>query len=265
MIRERWFKALEDVMVCYDGTVRNLLGDLIQFNYGGKWLIIVCRDDPQSGGSSKCNIEFQNASSCHSCYSSCIGETPPDSRGFCLGGWWNRVQVPPISSVSWLNVWYSGSPIHWRTSHSNDTDTFHYAGVSSKKVTLGVPCLKEIINVATNIKTPSLTVYLEPEISRSKFLAKNIQQELAYTSLCTVIAAIEIWYDPDPSSTNIEDDSIFVEPFFAIPKKEIKSKLHLKSPWLLCLKLDRFLPSILHHQWASFLSISTHLFWILYQ
>jgi DNA-directed RNA polymerase II subunit RPB1 len=27
-------KALEDVMVCYDGTVRNSLGDLIQFNYG---------------------------------------------------------------------------------------------------------------------------------------------------------------------------------------------------------------------------------------
>ena len=27
-------KALEDVMVCYDSTVRNSLGDLIQFNYG---------------------------------------------------------------------------------------------------------------------------------------------------------------------------------------------------------------------------------------
>jgi DNA-directed RNA polymerase II subunit RPB1 len=34
MISERWFKALEDVMVCYDSTVRNSLGDLIQFNYG---------------------------------------------------------------------------------------------------------------------------------------------------------------------------------------------------------------------------------------
>ena len=27
-------KVLEDVIVCYDGTVRNSLGDLIQFNYG---------------------------------------------------------------------------------------------------------------------------------------------------------------------------------------------------------------------------------------
>ena len=118
-------------------------------------------------------------------------------------------------------------------------NTFHYAGVSSKNVTLGVPRLKEIINVATNIKTPSLTVYLEPEISRSKFLAKNVQQELVYTSLRTVTAAVEIWYDPDPSSTIIEDDSVFVESFFAIPDEEIDSKLHLQSPWLLRLELDR--------------------------
>ena len=118
-------------------------------------------------------------------------------------------------------------------------NTFHYAGVSSKNVTLGVPRLKEIINVATNIKTPSLTVYLEPEISRSRFLAKNVQQELSYTSLRTVTAAVEIWYDPDPSSTIIEDDSVFVESFFAIPDEEIDSKLHLQSPWLLRLELDR--------------------------
>ena len=118
-------------------------------------------------------------------------------------------------------------------------NTFHYAGVSSKNVTLGVPRLKEIINVATNIKTPSLTVYLDSEISRSSALAKNVQQELAYTSLRTVTAAVEIWYDPDPSSTIIEDDSVFVESFFAIPDEEIDSKLHLQSPWLLRLELDR--------------------------
>jgi DNA-directed RNA polymerase II subunit RPB1 len=118
-------------------------------------------------------------------------------------------------------------------------NTFHYAGVSSKNVTLGVPRLKEIINVATNIKTPSLTVYLDPEISRSSELAKNVQQELAYTSLRTVTASVEIWYDPDPSSTIIEEDSVFVESFFAIPDEEIESKLHLQSPWLLRLELDR--------------------------
>ncbi|KAI0075928.1 beta and beta-prime subunits of DNA dependent RNA-polymerase [Panus rudis PR-1116 ss-1] len=118
-------------------------------------------------------------------------------------------------------------------------NTFHYAGVSSKNVTLGVPRLKEIINVATNIKTPSLSVYLEPEISKDAVLAKNVQQELAYTSLRTVTAAVEIWYDPDPRSTIIEEDEVFVESFFAIPDEEMESKIHLQSPWLLRLELDR--------------------------
>ncbi|KAL0955363.1 hypothetical protein HGRIS_001611 [Hohenbuehelia grisea] len=118
-------------------------------------------------------------------------------------------------------------------------NTFHYAGVSSKNVTLGVPGLKEIINVATNIKTPSLSVYLEPNIARESTLAKTVQQKLAYTSLRTVTGAVEIWYDPDPSSTIIEEDSVFVESFFAIPDEEVESKLHLQSPWLLRLELDR--------------------------
>ncbi|KAJ2911565.1 hypothetical protein MD484_g8848, partial [Candolleomyces efflorescens] len=118
-------------------------------------------------------------------------------------------------------------------------NTFHYAGVSSKNVTLGVPRLKEIINVATNIKTPSLTIHLDKEIGKSVDLAKNVQQELAYTSLRTVTAAVEIWYDPDPQSTIIEEDSLFVESFFAIPDEGIEASLHLQSPWLLRLVLDR--------------------------
>ena len=117
-------------------------------------------------------------------------------------------------------------------------NTFHYAGVSSKNVTLGVPHLKEIINVAMNIKTPSLSVYLQPEIAKDPVLPKNVQQELAYTTLRTVTAAVEIWYDPDPSSTIIKEDNVFVESFFAIPD-EVESKLHLQSPWLLRLELDR--------------------------
>lgn len=48
-------------------------------------------------------------------------------------------------------------------------NTFHYAGVSAKNVTLGVPRLKEIINVSKKPKTPSLTVYLQVQA----FLIKN--------------------------------------------------------------------------------------------
>ncbi|RDB18246.1 hypothetical protein Hypma_000605 [Hypsizygus marmoreus] len=93
----------------------------------------------------------------------------------------------------------------------------------TKDSTLAAQSIGEIINVGTNIKTPSLTVYLESEISCSSTLVKKVQQELAYTLLCTVMAAVEIWYDPDPSSTIIEEDSVFVESFFAILDEEIES------------------------------------------
>ncbi|KAL4080769.1 hypothetical protein J3A83DRAFT_4367185 [Scleroderma citrinum] len=107
------------------------------------------------------------------------------------------------------------------------------------KKDLSVPQLKEIINVMTNIKTSSLSVYLEPGIAEDWMLVKNVQQELAYMSLHTVTAAIGIWHDPDPTSIIIKEDSIFMGPFFAIPDEEIKTNLHLQSPWLLWLVLDK--------------------------
>ena len=51
-------------------------------------------------------------------------------------------------------------------------NTFHYAGVSAKNVTLGVPRLKEIINVSKRPKTPSLTVYLFPRCAKDAEKAK---------------------------------------------------------------------------------------------
>ena len=80
-------------------------------------------------------------------------------------------------------------------------------------------------------------VYLEPEIAAGSALAKNVQQELAYTSLQTVTAVVEIWYDPNPASTIIEEDTVFVESFFAILDKDVESKFHQQSPWLLDLEL----------------------------
>ena len=118
-------------------------------------------------------------------------------------------------------------------------NTFHYAGVSSKNVTLGVPRLKEIINVATNIKTPSLTVFLDEETARDQIAVKNVQAELEHTTLRTVTAATEIIYDPDPTTTIVDEDRDFVEAYFAIPDEQVEQNIHKQSPWLLRLELDR--------------------------
>jgi len=54
-------------------------------------------------------------------------------------------------------------------------NTFHYAGVSATNVTLYVPCLKELVNVAKNIKTPSSLIYVMPEIDKRKEKTKTVQ------------------------------------------------------------------------------------------
>uniref|UniRef100_A0A453CSM0 DNA-directed RNA polymerase subunit n=1 Tax=Aegilops tauschii subsp. strangulata TaxID=200361 RepID=A0A453CSM0_AEGTS len=116
-------------------------------------------------------------------------------------------------------------------------NSFHYAGVSAKNVTLGVPRLTEIINVAKKIKTPSLSVFLKPEVSKKKELAKNVQCALEYTTLRSVIHATEIWYDPDPLGTTIEEDVEFVKSYYEMPDEDIN--LDKLSPWLLRIELNR--------------------------
>lgn len=118
-------------------------------------------------------------------------------------------------------------------------NTFHYAGVSSKNVTLGVPRLKEVMNVAVNIKTPSLQVFLTPEMRGSMLSAKEVQRELEHATLRTVTAAVEIIFDPDPASTIIEEDKEFVDGYFAMPDAGVEDKYDRMSPWVLRLELDR--------------------------
>jgi DNA-directed RNA polymerase II subunit RPB1 len=116
-------------------------------------------------------------------------------------------------------------------------NTFHYAGVSAKNVTLGVPRLKEIINIAKKVKTPSLCVYLKQHCSRDSEAAKTVQCRLEHTTLRKVTAATEIYYDPDPQTTVIPEDMELVRSYMEMPDEELE--LDKMSPWLLRIELDR--------------------------
>lgn len=76
-------------------------------------------------------------------------------------------QVHPGEMVGALAAQSLGEPATQMT-----LNTFHYAGVSAKNVTLGVPRLKEIINISKKPKTPSLTVFLIGQASRDAEKAK---------------------------------------------------------------------------------------------
>lgn len=148
---------------------------------------------------------------------------------------WARSMVSPGEMVGVLAAQSIGEPATQMT-----LNTFHFAGVSSKNVTLGVPRLKEILNVASDIKTPGMAVYLESK-NATQEEAKRMRSTVEHTSLRSVTAVTEIYYDPDVRSTNIPEDMDLVESHFLIgdANDEVKQKLSQQSRWLLRITLDR--------------------------
>jgi len=114
-------------------------------------------------------------------------------------------------------------------------NTFHHAGVSAKNVTLGVPRLKEIINVSKKPKTPSLIVFLKGAPAKDAEKCKDVLCQLEHTTLRKVTSNTAIYYDPSPQNTVIREDEEWVNIYYEMPDFDI-NKL---SSWLLRIELDR--------------------------
>lgn len=117
-------------------------------------------------------------------------------------------------------------------------NTFHFTGVSAKNVTLGVPRLKEILNVSQNIKTPSMSVYQVPENIHSMEKATALRSRVTFTALRSVTETWEIWYDPHITTTIIPDDEDFVDSYFLL-EDDTENLEGTQSKWLLRIVLSR--------------------------
>ncbi|KAI9824170.1 MAG: DNA-directed RNA polymerase II subunit rpb1 [Phylliscum demangeonii] len=144
-----------------------------------------------------------------------------------------RSGISPGEMVGVLAAQSIGEPATQMT-----LNTFHFAGVSSKNVTLGVPRLKEILNVAKNIKTPSMTVYQDPQNAWDKEGAKTLRSAVEHTTLRSVTDCTEIYYDPDPKTTVIPSDVDMVDSYYIIPEDNMDDPEE-QSPWLLRIVLAR--------------------------
>jgi len=145
-------------------------------------------------------------------------------------------RVQPGEMVGALAAQSIGEPATQMT-----LNTFHYAGVSAKNVTLGVPRLKEIINVSKQPKTPSLTVFLKPEFGNDSEAAKEVQSILEHTTLGSVTQRTEIWYDPiqpleAERATCVDEDEEFVRLYYDTSFEEVDF-LRISS-WVLRIELD---------------------------
>ncbi len=70
-------------------------------------------------------------------------------------------------------------------------------------------------------------------------MAKNVQCTLEYTTLRKVTKETEIYYDPDPKDTVIEEDKEFVHDYFEFEGETMDIDAARMSPWLLRIELNR--------------------------
>ena len=125
-------------------------------------------------------------------------------------------------------------------------NTFHFAGVASKSnVTRGVPRIEEILSLSSEIKNPSLSVYLKPEDERDKEKAQIIMYMLEHTKLKEVIRSTEICFDPDDLNTLISQDKECIEQYKAFENLVSEcSEVNLesgdieKSKWIIRMEMD---------------------------
>ena len=127
----------------------------------------------------------------------------------------------------------------------NTLNTFHFAGVASKSnVTRGVPRIEEILSLSSEIKNPSLSVYLKPEDERQKEKAQTIMYMLEHTKLEEIVKSIEVCFDPDDSNTLIGDDSETLAQFKEFEKMIAEcadmtfSDENEKSKWIIRMEMD---------------------------
>lgn len=111
----------------------------------------------------------------------------------------------------------------------------HQAGVSSKNVTLGVPRLKELINVSNKLKSPSLTIFLrdevlekDKEVEGHQHISETIKNKIEFKILRDLVENTKITKSKISSKssdlrktknspTHDTEDAYFTEIFNKIP------------------------------------------------
>ena len=143
----------------------------------------------------------------------------------------------------------------------NTLDSFHSSGTAAAvKATSGVPRLKELLSVSKNIKTPTLVIYMKPDISlitnpvfnadgdisdtriqESKERSMKVMQELEITRFADILHSTEIYWDPPGESglqTGVPDDDSILSIYRAFSSVE-SQRMRSQSPWVLRMKLHK--------------------------
>jgi DNA-directed RNA polymerase II subunit RPB1 len=112
-------------------------------------------------------------------------------------------------------------------------NTFHLAGVSDKNVTLGIPRLRELLDVSSNMKTPCMTVFYRRPLDwaqrNSREMVEIQNQLLALLperNMKDCLSSTRIYFDAGDFESHV--DSI---PF-------LETEMSSRTPWVLSLRFD---------------------------
>jgi len=218
-MQRRLINALEHLRIEYDGTVRNSIGDIVQFRYGedgvdpaksdhGKAVnvgriaeqvrIMVEKGKPAP----KEYVKEQVEEVAEKLTKQLVEELKRDlvkeeltRKGvdkaveLTLENY-KRALVEPGEAVGIVAAQSIGEPGTQMTLR-----TFHYAGVREQNVTLGLPRLIEIVDARRMPSTPIMTIYLDKEHGASKKKATEVAREIISTNMEDITKAMYLELD----------------------------------------------------------------------
>ncbi len=249
-MQRRLINALEHLRIEYDRTVRNSIGDIIQFKYGedgvdpaksdhGKAVnvrrlveqikITIEKEKPAPKQYIKKKLEEAEAQLTpllvkelnHELAKAKLSQKGVDEAVSLTVENYKRALVEPGEAVGVIAAQSIGEPGTQMTLR-----TFHYAGVREQNVTLGLPRLIEIVDARRKPSTPIMTIYLDKEHQKTKETATKVAREIIYTATKHIAKALYI--DPEKGEVVVQLDPTMIEDR-GISMEELKEKLSLPN------------------------------------
>ena len=125
---------------------------------------------------------------------------------------WERSRAQPGEMVGALSAESVGEG-----GTQGTLNTFHFSGIAAKNVTLGVPRLKELLDVSKNIKIPSLTVFLKSMYNLNEEMVSSFASSLERTCLEEVVMS-DVISEPDFFHSKYSEDQEMLDlsrPFYS--------------------------------------------------
>jgi DNA-directed RNA polymerase beta' subunit/intein/homing endonuclease len=112
-----------------------------------------------------------------------------------------RALVQPAEAVGIVAAQSIGEPTTQLT-----LNLFHTAGTKAANATSGVPRINELANMTSNPKTPSITVFMKPEMTDSQDAALDLKKKLQSTRLRDIVRNLRVYYDPTDAASVVPED-----------------------------------------------------------